>query len=437
MKNMLLFGAGKSATELIFYLNDLVKNNVCTVTIVDANIELLKNKLPENTFIHFEQIDILDESERKRLIQSSTVVISLMPPNLHYIIALDCITYKKHLLTASYIDEQIQLQKEQIKNAGVLFLYEMGLDPGIDHMSAMKIIHEIHSKGGKIDSFISHCGGLISPECNTNPWSYKISWNPKNIILAGKSGAIYKRNGVIEETDYTTLFENCDTVDVNDEIGQLSYYFNRDSLKYIQLYGLENANTFIRTTLRYSNFCQGWKWIVQLQLTDEQELYDTKYLTPNAFLKKHLEIFKLQHVYQSINELSVIQQFDYLFNNNSDFINKGKITAAEILQSILEEKLKLVPNDKDMIVMLHEFEYTGSDKKYYTKSSLIVKGNNEYRTAMAKTVGLPLGIAARMLIEEKIAIVGLQIPTIEEIYEPVLEKLTEFGIQFEEKTTLL
>ena len=237
MNHILLFGAGKSATVLINYLSQLTEEKKWQVTIADGNAELLAQKVIPTSFVTSTLINIEDANSRQALIEQANVVISMMPPTLHYLIALDCITYKKHLLTASYIDEKIKALASSIQENNLLFLCEMGLDPGIDHMSAMKLIDEIKNKGGNIASFKSHCGGLIAPESDDNPWHYKISWNPKNIILAGKAGAIYRSNNQVKEIGYKNLFNTKNTILTPTEV-LYAYYANRDSLGYINLYGL-------------------------------------------------------------------------------------------------------------------------------------------------------------------------------------------------------
>ena len=290
MNHILLFGAGKSATVLINYLSQLTEEKKWQVTIADGNAELLAQKVIPTSFVTSTLINIEDANSRQALIEQANVVISMMPPTLHYLIALDCITYKKHLLTASYIDEKIKALASSIQENNLLFLCEMGLDPGIDHMSAMKLIDEIKNKGGNIASFKSHCGGLIAPESDDNPWHYKISWNPKNIILAGKAGAIYRSNNQVKEIDYKNLFNTKNTILTPTEV-LYAYYANRDSLGYINLYGLENIQDFLRTTLRHPEFIAGWKNIVDLQLTNEEKVYDTNNMTIANFLqeqyKKH------------------------------------------------------------------------------------------------------------------------------------------------------
>jgi saccharopine dehydrogenase-like NADP-dependent oxidoreductase len=370
----------------------------------------------------------------------------------------------------------------------------MGLDPGIDHMSAMKLIDEIHAKGGTITSFKSHCGGLIAPESDNNPWHYKISWNPKNIILAGKAGATYKCNNEQVTLKYEQLFNTNNIIETPNGT-TYAYYANRDSLSYIPLYNLEEAHYFLRTTLRHPEFVLGWKNIIDLQLTNEEPLYETNGMTIAEFFKVHFKKYGFEQwiaelidkklllthqmmeeitnwmkveeqaseVGETINEefLSVdeqgnlhssninesaatlannihevnvsLQQLFFLGLEDETLINKGLCSAADILQFIIEHKLALQPTDKDLVVMIHEIDYTLNNINHQLTSTLAIKGENNLFTAMAKTVGLPLGIAAKLIIENKINCTGLHIPTIKEIYKPVLEALQAEGIEFKEQ----
>ncbi len=435
MKTILLFGAGKSASVLIKYLEDLANSQFCKIIIADADFTALQKKVTAQTLVEVFEIDILKTDEREQLIEKADVVISLMPPNLHYLIALNCIKFKKHLLTASYIDEIIRVHEDEIKNAGILFLYEMGLDPGIDHMSAMQLIHKIENKNGNISSFSSHCGGLISLKSDNNPWHYKISWNPRNVVLAGKAGAQYFENETVINRDYEHLFKNCKQVEINN-LGILAYYPNRDCISYKNLYGLKTAKTFIRTTLRHPEFCKGWQIIIDFKLTDETPFYKTDGLTVTDFLEVHLKRFDLDLYYQNITDELLTVQMNFLFNNNA-IINKGFCSAADVLQFILQDKLLLETNDHDMIVMQHEIEYHENELDKKITSTLIVEGDDNIKTAMAKTVGLPLGIAAKLILEGKIKIIGLHIPIIKEIYEPVMQQLKQNRIEFLERETAL
>ena len=497
-KRILLFGAGKSATVLIDFLKNLSAEKNWKVTVADNDLKAVQKKVGEHTNTFSVAIDVTNAGERQQYIQDADVVISLMPPHLHYLIAVDCLQFKKHLLTASYIDDQIKLLAPEIKKSNILFLCEMGLDPGIDHMSALQLIENIKNKGGKITSFKSHCGGLIAPESDDNPWHYKISWNPRNIVMAGKAGAQYKEN----EEEIKLLYEQLFSIENNVHIpglGNYSYYANRDSLSYLSIYNLDDVATFMRTTLRHPDFCFGWKNIIDLKLTDEEKVYDTNGMSISTFFKQHFEKYgfsewltqllstRLEYAKKMMEQLMnlmqaeqeaisegekpeddfmmidekgelttlnvdevknraaesvavqmheanlTLKQLFYLGLNDEILINKGLCSAADVLQFILETKLALQPNDKDMIVMLHEIEYELNDKKSNIKSTLIVKGEDNVHTAMAKTVGLPLGIAAKLILEEKIKATGLHLPVLPLVYHPVLKELQQHGIIFNEE----
>jgi saccharopine dehydrogenase-like NADP-dependent oxidoreductase len=422
MKRILLFGAGKSATWLIDYLTRLCTEKNWILTIADADGESLRKKLMPSPCVHPTQVNVEDSNERKLLIKNADLVISLLPPALHILIAKDCIINLKNLLTASYVDEEIKRLSPAISDKKLLFLYEMGLDPGIDHMSAMQIIHKIRQKGGIIDSFLSHTGGLIAPESDDNPWHYKISWNPSNVVKAGSSGAIYKLDGRVKKLKYDVLFENTGITEIK-PMGKFAWYPNRDSLAYIPVYGLESARNFIRTTLRHPDYCFGWKNLVKAGLTDDEK-------TIPSSIKMISEWSHPLLVFVNDSNKYLYEQLG-LFQKEP--LPDSACTSAKVLQFLMEKNWKMKDSDKDMILMLHEFDYMLNHKKYSLRSSLVVKGENALRTAMAKTVGLPLGIAARLILENRIISSGLQIPIIPEIYEPVLEELASEGIRFQEE----
>jgi saccharopine dehydrogenase (NADP+, L-glutamate forming) len=295
----------------------------------------------------------------------------------------------------------------------------MGLDPGIDHMSAKSLIDSIQSEGGKISAFRSHTGGLVAPESDDNPWHYKISWNPRNVVLAGSSGAVFRENGQTRRIPYQQVFVQTGTV-TDKRAGTYAWYPNRDSLIYMTLYGLELAETFIRTTLRHPDFCRGWKDIVAAGLTD-----DRPSLSPS--LKTVADWSKSLKPY--VNDFNK-KLFDFLGLFDHDPLPGKARSAADVLQFLVETKWKMGEQDKDLIVMIHELAYSVHGKKRTCQSSLAVKGENHLRTAMARTVGLPLGIAARLILENKIQLRGLHIPVLPEIYQPVLRELGLQGIRF-------
>jgi saccharopine dehydrogenase-like NADP-dependent oxidoreductase len=499
MKKILLFGAGKSATVLIDYLLSHARQENWKLTVADADLQLARDKLNDTSYGTAVSFDIRDNEQRESYVSDSDIIISLLPPSLHHIVARDCLKFSKHLLTASYISDELRQMKDEIKNRNLFFLCEMGLDPGIDHMSGMKLINDIRNKGGKIVSFKSHCGGLVAPENDDNPWHYKISWNPKSIVLAGKAGARFRENGEEKELKYEELFDPERMVQVVDA-GFFSWYPNRDSLSYITDYGLEDIPTLIRTTLRHPDFIYGWKNVIDLKLTNETPQYETDNKTLSQVLKEHMDkngfgewvqqkleerFSKTKNMLENLRKLMEFEdeakeegaklpdsfmaadekgnieeiELDNVKNRAADFlahnmyeanltlkqlfylglddqetkVNKGLCSPADLLQFAMEKKLALQPDDKDMIVMLHEVGFEIGSQNSAVRSALVVKGENRLHTAMAKTVGLPLGIASRLILNGEINLAGLHIPTSKEIYEPVLKELEEYGIRFNEQ----
>ncbi|MDH7460868.1 saccharopine dehydrogenase C-terminal domain-containing protein [Chitinophagaceae bacterium 26-R-25] len=427
MKEILVAGAGKSSVFLIEYLLQHAAKKGLHITVADAFLQNAVDKINSNKHGTAEKLDVNDIEKRQQLVRKSDIVISMLPPALHIALAKDCLLFEKHLLTASYIDDAVKNMKDEIAGKDVLFLYEMGLDPGIDHMSAMQMIHAIQKDGGKIISFKSHCGGLVAPESDNNPWHYKISWNPANVVRAGKAGASFKEDHEIKNIGYEHLFSPENKVMVNDEL--YSFYANRDSLAYIDLYHLHDAKTFVRTTLRHPDFIKGWASIVDLQLTDETKRLQTDGLSPAGFFKKHVDENGLKKALP--NDPTILEQFAFIdFYDDGEHINKGLLTPCEILQYLLEKNLVLMPDDKDMIVMLHEIEFEKNGNTHLHKSSLVVIGDDNIHTAMAKTVGLPLAIAATKILDGTIKLRGLHIPIVPQIYDVVMSELEKLGVKF-------
>jgi saccharopine dehydrogenase-like NADP-dependent oxidoreductase len=496
LKHIVLFGAGKSSTFLIEYLVGQIQVYNWKLTVLDADRLAAQSKI--GVVQNATAIEWLAENadNTNAYVKSADIVISLLPPALHYQIAVACLEFNKHLLTASYVDKNLQGISDKVKEKKLLFLCELGLDPGIDHMSAMQIIHRLHNEGAVITSFRSHCGGLVAPESDDNPWRHKISWNPRNIVLAGKSGAHYREKNYEKVLLYEELFNPSRTVDVPGA-GVLAWYPNRDSLPYIDIYNIDSAENFVRTTLRYPEFCFGWKNIVQLKLTDETPEYNTNGMSLKTFFQHHLHrhgfsewiekqltakfiqtknlLEKLQLLLNAEEDIDeeqmkelrdfmmvddngklldinleevkttaaatvagqmheanlAIKQLFYLgMDDDTTIINLGNCSAADVLRFAIEKKLALKPHDKDLVVMMHEIEYEKNNERHALKSTLVLKGEDGIRTAMAKTVGLPLAIAAKLILLGKINITGLHIPVIPEIYEPVMKELEEHGISF-------
>ncbi|MFM1972862.1 MAG: hypothetical protein RL185_1544, partial [Bacteroidota bacterium] len=405
--SILIIGAGKSATVLIQYLQQKAVENNWYILLADGDAETAKNKwnnAPNGTALG---VNIENELDRQNLVQKADIVVSMLPAHLHFLVAKDCLHFEKPLFTASYVDDNMRSIAAEIASKQLLFLCEMGLDPGIDHMSAMAIIDEIHAKGGKITSFKSHCGGLVAPESDDNPWHYKISWNPRNIILAGKAGAIYLENGVTVNKDYTQIFDHTPIVDVAG-VGPLAYYPNRNSLSYIDTYQLHGVKDFVRTTLRYPAFCTGWNAIVQLQLTDETLITIAPDTTVKNWFDQHIQSKGLgDQLAKCMQDPALKQQLEFIGLYENTLIPAQFNSNATILQWLLEAKWKLADTDKDLVVMLHEIEYSIGSRPFKIESSMVLTGDDAIHTAMAKTVGLPLAMGVCAYLKGEIKMTGL------------------------------
>jgi saccharopine dehydrogenase-like NADP-dependent oxidoreductase len=440
MKNILVIGAGKSAVTLINYLlNESAKNN-WTVTVADYNLDLAlkaSNNHSNSRSIFF---DVNDVNQRNKEIISSDIVVSMLPASMHILVARDCVNFKKDLVTASYVSDEILALDNQARENGVLLLNEIGLDPGIDHMSAMKVIDDLKSQGAEITSFKSFCGGLIHPNSDNNPWNYKFTWNPRNVILAGQGTAQYIVNDTYKYIPYHQLFKRTETLNILNA-GVFEGYANRDSLSYRKSYGLEDISTMFRGTLRKKGFCRAWDIFIQLGMTsDDYKMIDSQSMKcsdfTNLFLPKNDKNSLEENFcdYLSIPlDSEDFKKIEWLGLFSDTIIGLDNLTPAQFLQKIAESKLSLDSNDKDMVVMQHQFEYLIDDSTNVLHSSLIVFGDNQINTAMAKTVGLPVAISVKLILSGAINSSGVKIPTSKDIYLPVLNELEDNGITFIEE----
>ncbi len=440
-KFILVVGAGRSSSSLISYLLAQASSHKWTITVGDISLQAAQNRIGDSPHGKAIQFNI-DERERSReAIGASDVVISLMPAHLHIQVAKICLTEKKHLLTASYVSDEMKSLDQDAKLNDLLFLNECGLDPGIDHMSAMQVIDTIKSKGGKLISFESFTGGLIAPETDPeNPWRYKFTWNPRNVVMAGQGTARFLQDGKYKFIPYQQLFLRTTPVSVPG-FGEYDGYANRDSLKYLDTYGLNNIKTMLRGTLRNKGFCKAWNVLVQLGCCDDTyQMEGVENMTHADFINSFLESqssasveekliswFKLSPVGEEIVRL----RWSGLFSNEKVGLTSG--TPAQILEHILNKKWKLASGDKDFIVMWHRFVYETGNSTKEIQAYLTVTGDDEVNTAMAKTVGLPLAIAAKLLLEGKIKSRGVVIPVDQDIYNPVLKELSQNGISLVER----
>ncbi|MBN3583981.1 saccharopine dehydrogenase NADP-binding domain-containing protein [Algoriphagus aestuarii] len=437
---ILILGAGKSTTYLIDYLADSCAKKDRKLILADLDIELAKSKLKGKPSTEARSLDIDSEKDRLALIEVAELVISMLPASMHPIVAKDCLMLGKHFFSASYESAELQMLKPEIEAKGLLFLNECGLDPGIDHMSAMKIIHEAQSKEEEILSFKSYCGGLLSPTSEDNPWKYKFTWNPRNVVLAGKGTSQYIEKGDMKFVPYHQVFKRTETIHF-DGLGDFDGYPNRDSLSYRKVYGLERIQTMLRGTLRRAGYCKAWDVFVQLGLTDDSfQLELPIESTLKQFLNSFLPYNEILTVEEKLAEaipdmdFPTFEKIQWLGFFGNRKLPKTTGSPAQLLQAILEEDWKLYPEDKDMIVMQHLFEIQTKEGFRKINSSLVCFGEDATYTAMAKTVGLPLAIAVDLFLDQKIKATGLLTPVIPQIYEPILAKLEEFGIRFIEKT---
>ena len=442
MQNVLVIGAGRSSSSLISYLLKQSETLNFQVTVADADQKLAHARTDGHPNGHAVKFDISDTAQREYEIERASLVISLLPPHLHHLALADCIHHRKHFINASYVSPEMLAMDEEARKAGILIMNECGLDPGIDHMSAMEIISRLKKEGCELLGFKSYTGGLVAPESNDNPWGYKISWNPRNVILAGQGTARYIENGSYKYIPYRRIFKDIQTIHV-EGFGDFDGYANRDSLAYRHHYGIEQIPTLLRGTLRQSGYCKAWDIFVTLGLTDDSFVIEnSEHLTyldmvrafiPSAFNSGNIltDLAAFCGLDETDEAMKLIQWTGIL---SPEPTGMKDASPAKILQGLLEKKWALKAGDKDMIVMQHEFNYLRQGKAETLLSSLVVKGDDATHTAMAKTVGLPLGIIAKLILQNRINLTGVHIPVMSEVYTPVLRELEEYGICFSEKT---
>ncbi|MFZ5553308.1 MAG: saccharopine dehydrogenase C-terminal domain-containing protein [Bacteroidota bacterium] len=441
MKTILVIGAGRSSSTMIRYLLDKSEEMKWKVRVGDMDLSLAQKKINGHPNGEAFLFNALNPEERKKEISAAGFVISMLPAIHHIEVAKDCISLKKNVVTPSYITPAMKALDEEAKRAGIIILNEIGVDPGIDHLSAKKIIDEIHQKGGKFESFESYCGGLVAPESDNNPWGYKFSWNPRNVVLAGQGGsAKFIRKGQLKYIPYHKLFSRTENISI-EKYGDFEGYANRDSLSYRDVYDMENIPTLLRGTLRKKGFCEAWNAFVQLGCTDDSFVMEgSENMTWRDYLNSFLDFHSSHTVeeklcsYLGISSGSeIFEKIKWLGLFEKEKTGMKNATPAQLLQKKLEEKWKLEEGDKDMIVMFHRFICEMENKKQELTSSMVYTGKDEVYTAMSDTVGLPVAICTKFILEGKITEKGVCLPLAKNIYEPVLKELEGFGIRFNEK----
>jgi len=442
MRNILIIGAGRSTTSLIRYLIEKSSSENLHITIGDISLESAQKLTKNHHNAKGILLDVFNKKQREEAVKSADIVISMLPARFHIEVAKDCISYRKNLVTASYISDEMQALNKEVIEKGLVFMNEIGVDPGIDHMSAMQVIDTIRDKGGKLMLFESFTGGLIAPESDDNLWNYKFTWNPRNVVLAGQGGAAeFLQEGLHKYIPYNRLFRRTELIKIKG-YGEFEVYANRNSLKYQKVYGFKDILTLYRGTIRRVGFSRAWNIFVQLGMTDDS------YTIPNSENLSYREYVNLFLPYSPTDSVELklrhnlkIDQDDLIWKklkeidifNSKKYLEIKNATPAQALQKILMEKWALAKEDKDMIVMYHKFGYELNGKNYQIDSSMVTLGEDQTYTAMSKTVGLPVAIAALKILNKTITTPGVLRPIDKEVYEPILKELETYGVEFNEQ----
>ncbi len=436
MRNVLLLGAGRSVGRLSEILKELCLQRGMGMLIADYSLESAQKLLGDFPNGEALFLDVEDQESLSELIGRASVVVSMLPPRKHILVARVCVEFAKPMFSASYVTPEIQALHHSAEKAGSLILMEMGLDPGIDHMSAQQEIDKIHDQGGEVISFKSFTGGVPVLGKNDNPWHYKFTWNPRNVILAGQEGAEYLKEGSLKLLPHHQVFRRLEEVSF-EGLGDFEAYPNRDSLLYQSLYNIPEAETVIRGSLRWKGYCKAWFVLVALGMTDENGLR----LPEGTWSGKEiLEMFlpagegtienRLEEYlgYPLKEELEPLAWLGLLSTENSFEVKGG--SPADFLESLLKEKWVFTNTDQDLVAMQHQIDFRLDDVRKKVVYSTIVFGDTAGHTAMAKTVGLPLAFAVELFLDGKIPLTGVQIPTHRLLYSLILPRLEQSGVVF-------
>lgn len=444
MRHILIIGAGKSTGVLVDYLLNKSNEHNLHLIIADKNVGSAQSLSQNHENATAIELDIFNPEERKKHIQKADIVISMLPARFHIEVAQDCVTYNKNMVTASYVSPEMESLDKEVKEKDLVFMNEIGVDPGVDHMSAMQVIDSIRNKGGNLLLFESFTGGLVAPEDDNNLWNYKFTWNPRNVVTAGQGGAAkFIQEGKYKYIPYHRLFRRTEFLDV-DGYGRFEALANRNSLKYREVYGLQDVLTLYRGTMRRVGFSKAWNMFVQLGMTDDTyTIEDSEDMTYRDFVNSFLPYSPTDSVELKMRHELKIDQDDimWLKLEELDIFNSEKktglkdATPAQMLQAILEDSWTLQPGEKDMIVMYHKFGYELNGEQYQIDSTMVCLGDGKLQTAMAKTVGLPVAITALKILNKEITEPGVQIPIKESVYKPILKELEGYGIRFRESET--
>lgn len=432
MRIVSVLGAGRSSGYLIDYLADSAFNHQFQLNVYDTQFQSLWDSFPKHPHVNYLVRNVLDPQVLSEIVGESYVVVSLLPPAFHIQVAKKCLELNCHLATASYISPEMKLLKEQAKSKQLIFLNELGLDPGLDHISAHHAFKQIREMGGEITGFESYCGGLISQnDCIGNPWEYKITWNPMNVVLAGQGGdSLWLKNGETFKIDWKNLFSHSQRIEVP-KLGNFDGYPNRDSLIYIESYGLFGVDTMLRGTLRRVGYCEAWNYLVQAGFTDNQTIIPQEIKTQRQWFQWLTNKNKLVDWLDDlvINENS-IEKIHYLELDSDKILVGDNLTSAQILLEILKVKWLLGASDKDEVIMMHKIDFVLAGRKGVYSSVLNVLGQGGAHSAMAKTVGLPLAMGTELIVNEQIKEFGVIMPFNDTWANYIKIKLENYDIQF-------
>ena len=437
---VLILGAGLISRPIVRYLLDHPTFSVTMASRTVSKAEKIINKHPYGTAI---ELNVNDDALLEKLVSESDLTVSLLPYTFHVKIANLCIKHKKHLVTTSYISDDMKALDQKAKDAGIIILNECGLDPGIDHMSAMRVIHEVEENKGKVISFRSTTGALPSYEANNNPFGYKFSWSPRGVLLASCNAAKWLEDGKEVSVPGEQLFENYYLQDVPG-VGTFENYPNRDSIPYKEIYGLKDAKTVYRGTFRMSGWCETMRKIVKLGWLNDKPVksFNGKtYGDLTRFLvgaKENDDLIQATAKFLDLETYStVVKRLEWLGLLGDEKLPEDKDNPLDYLNILTLNKMTLSKKERDMIVMHHEFIAKYPSKKEYITSTLVNYGTPYGDSAIAKTVALPAAIAVKMILHEQISLVGVHIPVIPDIYNPLLDELRENGIKFSEESKIL
>jgi len=443
MKRILVLGAGQSTPQLISYLLEHAEQHDWFITVGDRGLKTAKKRIGDHVRGSAISFNINDSEMREAQISRADIVVNMLPPVFQQEVAHDCVKGRTHMVSASYEDLHLRNLNSDANRHGVLLLNECGLDPGIDHMSAMALINSVRSDGGVITGFRSYGTGLPTPEFDGNPFRYAITWNPRNVVMSGEKGATYLIDGKVKMVPHHKLFHRTWAIDVPG-IGNMEAYPNRDSMHYKRLYKLDHATTMIRGTLRYPGWCERWLQVVRLGIPNEtMRLPDTAGLTYRDMIEMFLPVHAgSDNLEQSIATFlgisrtgKIMEDLIWLGLFSDTPLPKHARTASEAMSALLVSKLQLGEKDRDMVLLMHNidahFPQRNNVRERIT-SIMIQHGESRELTAMSRAVGLPVGIATKLILSGEIPLTGCQIPTHPAVHVKVLAELETLGMQFDE-----